>query len=44
MVEVGAYLARHAERNGENWISPSTLAGLMLGLGIMYFTAMLVKV
>ena len=44
MVEVGAYLIRHAERHGENWISPSTLAGLVAGLGIMYFTAMLVKI
>lgn len=44
IVEVGAYLIRHAERHGENWISVSTLAGLVFGLGIMYATALLVKI
>jgi hypothetical protein len=44
IVEVGAYLIRHAERHDENWISVSTLAGLVLGLGVMYVTALLVKI
>jgi ZIP family zinc transporter len=44
IVEVGAYLLRHAERHGENWISVSTLAGLVLGLAIMYATALFVKI
>lgn len=44
VVEVGAYLARHAERTGASWLSAATLAGLAAGLGIMYFSAMLVKI
>lgn len=44
IVEVGAYLMRHAERNGENWLSLATFAGLVAGVGIMYATAILVKV
>ena len=43
IVEVGAYLRRQAERHGDNWLAPATLTGLVLGLGIMYVTAMLVK-
>jgi hypothetical protein len=34
----------HAERHGENWLSFSTLAGIVTGLGFMYLTAMLVKI
>ena len=44
IVEVGAYLIRHAEQNGERWFAPVTLAGLLAGLGVMYVTAMLVKI
>jgi hypothetical protein len=44
IVEVGAYLKRHAERHGENWLSFSTLAGILAGAGVMYVTAILVKI
>jgi zinc transporter, ZIP family len=44
IVEVGAYLMRSAAREGATWLTPSTLAGLVAGVGIMYATAMLVKV
>jgi zinc transporter ZupT len=44
IIEVGAYLMRNAARHGGNWLSPSALGGLVLGLGVMYATAMLVKV
>ncbi len=44
IVEVGAYLMRHAERRGENWLSFSTLAGIVAGAGLMYLTAILVKI
>lgn len=44
IVEVGAYLMRSAARQGANWLSPGTLAGLVSGVGVMYVTAMLVKV
>jgi zinc transporter, ZIP family len=44
IVEVGAYLMRSAAREGATWLTPSTLAGLGTGVGIMYATAMLVKV
>jgi zinc transporter ZupT len=43
VVEVSAYLMRSAEREGARWLSASTLAGLVAGVGIMYLTAMLVK-
>jgi zinc transporter ZupT len=43
IVEVAAYLARHAERRGANWLSTSTIAGFIVGLGVMYLTAVLVK-
>ena len=42
IVEVGAYLMRNAARHGGRWISPSTLGGLVVGVGVMYVTAMLV--
>lgn len=41
--EVGAYLKRNAEKRGENWMTPATLAGLIAGVGVMYVTAVLVK-
>jgi ZIP family zinc transporter len=44
IVEVGAYLMGHAERHGENWLSFGTLAGIVTGVGVMYLTAMLVKI
>ena len=43
VVEVSAYLMRSAEREGARWLSASTLAGLVAGIGVMYVTAMLVK-
>lgn len=44
IVEVGAYLLRRAKGRQEAWLSPSVVAGLTLGIGVMYVTAMLVKV
>ena len=44
IVEVSAYLMSQAARRGENWISLGTLGGLMFGLGVMYLTAILVKI
>jgi len=44
IVEVGAYLMRNAARHGENWLSFSTLSGLLAGVGVMYATAILVKI
>lgn len=44
VVEVGAYLMRKASRSGANRLTPSTIAGLVVGVGVMYATAMLVKV
>ncbi len=44
IVEVGAYLMRSAAKQGAAWLSPSTLAGIIVGIGVMYVTAMLVKI
>jgi zinc transporter, ZIP family len=44
IVEVGAYLARRTGWQDARWISPSTLGGFVIGIGVMYMTAMLVKV
>ncbi|MEX2129470.1 MAG: metal transporter [Xanthobacteraceae bacterium] len=44
IVEVGDYLKRHAERHGENWLSFGTLAGIVAGAGVMYVTAIFVKI
>jgi zinc transporter ZupT len=44
VVEVWSYLMRSAARRQVNWLNPATLAGLVLGVGVMYVTAMLVKV
>ncbi|MEX0840668.1 MAG: metal transporter [Xanthobacteraceae bacterium] len=44
IVEVGAYLMRRAGAREGAWLSPGVLAGLGLGIGVMYVTAMLVKV
>lgn len=43
IVEVTALLRRYAERDGLPWVSWLNLAGFLLGLAIMYFTAFLVK-
>ncbi len=43
IVEVGGYLKRRAGA-GEAWFTPSTLAGLTLGILVMYVTAIFVKV
>jgi len=44
IVEVSAYLIRSSTRSGGTWLSPAMFAGFVLGLGVMYVTAMLVKV
>jgi zinc transporter ZupT len=44
IVEVGAYLMRNAAKHGTTWLSPSTLGGIVVGIGVMYATALLVKV
>jgi zinc transporter ZupT len=44
IVEVGAYLMREARRRGLSWHAPNAMAGLVAGVAVMYFTAMLVKV
>jgi hypothetical protein len=44
IVEVSAYLMRQADRRRASWLAPSTLGGLVVGIGVMYATAMLVKV
>ena len=44
IMEVGAYLARIASKRGGSWLSPSTLGGLIVGVSVMYATAMLVKI
>ena len=43
IVEVTALLRRYAERDGTPWIGWTNLIGFVLGLGIMYLTAFLVK-
>jgi len=43
IVEVTGLLRRYAERENTSWVSWLNLAGLVLGLAIMYFTAFLVK-
>ena len=44
IVEVGAYLARSAQRAEGNWLSATNLAGFTAGLVVMYLTAFLVNV
>jgi zinc transporter, ZIP family len=44
IIEVGAYLARQSGHQEMRWLSPSTLSGFVLGIGVMYVTALLVKV
>lgn len=44
IVEVGAYLFRIASERGATWLSSGTLSGLIVGVVVMYATAMLVKI
>lgn len=44
IVEVGAYLFRISHERSASWLSLSTLAGLVVGIFVMYATAMLVKI
>jgi hypothetical protein len=44
VIEVSAFLRRTAARQGHEWLSPSMYAGLVIGIGVMYATALLVKV
>ncbi len=44
MVEVGAYLLRKSRAQGRSWASPATLAGTMVGMFVMYTTAVFVQV
>jgi zinc transporter ZupT len=43
IVEVTALLRRYAERDQTPWVSWLNLAGFLIGLALMYFTAFLVK-
>jgi zinc transporter ZupT len=44
VIEVTAFLARQSGYPDTRWLSPSTLSGFVVGIGVMYVTAMLVKV
>ena len=44
IVEVGAYLARKSREQGRPWASGTTLAGVTLGVLVMYATAFLIQV
>ena len=44
IIEVGAYLMRRSREAGRSWASPTTLAGVTLGVLVMYATAFLVQV
>ncbi len=44
IVEVGAYLARKSREQGRSWASGTILAGVTLGIVVMYATAFLVQV
>jgi zinc transporter ZupT len=43
IVEVGSFLRRHAEREGEHLVSWGNVGGFLAGLMIMYLTAFLVS-
>jgi ZIP family zinc transporter len=43
VVEVGGLMVRQANRQGASWATPSTLAGVFLGVVVMYGTALLVQ-
>jgi len=44
IIEVGAYLARNSRVQGRTWASGSTLAGVSLGVVVMYATAFLIQI
>jgi zinc transporter ZupT len=44
VIEVGGYLMRSSGRDGAALLNPSMVGGLVVGVGLMYATAMLVKV
>ncbi len=44
IIEVGAYLARNSRAQGRSWASGSTLAGVSLGVVVMYATAFLIQI
>lgn len=44
ILEVSAYLARRAREQGRAWASGTTLAGVTLGVLVMYATAFLIQV
>jgi zinc transporter ZupT len=44
VIEVTAFLARQSGYPDTRWLSPSMLSGFVVGIGVMYVTAMLVKV
>lgn len=44
IVEVGALLARNAQREGHGWLSGTALSGIGAGAAAMYVTALLVQV
>jgi ZIP family zinc transporter len=43
IIEVGGLLVRQARRQGASWVSASAVAGVMLGVVVMYGTALLVS-
>jgi ZIP family zinc transporter len=43
IIEVGGLLVRQARRQGASWVSASAVAGVMLGVVVMYGTALLVQ-
>jgi zinc transporter ZupT len=44
IIEVGAYLMRKSREQGRNWRSGTILAGVILGVAVMYATAFLIQV
>ena len=44
IIEVGLYMSRPQGRDSPALLSPPVLAGLAVGAGFMYATAMLVKI
>lgn len=43
LVEVGGLLVRQARREGASWAAPSAVAGVVVGVAVMYGTALLVQ-
>lgn len=44
IVEVGGYVARRAAKGGRSWATANVLAGVLLGVVVMYATAFLIQV